>query len=63
MLDNKVTYASFKNVREFRKNKEGLVAGRFDVDEIELRVYNGDGAQWIRQQNSGECIDALDCFH
>lgn len=63
VLDNKVAYASFENVRDFRKNKEGLVASRFDVDEIELRVYNGDGAQWIRQQNSEECIDVLDSFH
>ena len=62
-LDNKVAYASFENVREFHKNKEGLVASRFDVDEIELRVYNGDGAQWIRQQNSDACIDVLDSFH
>ena len=63
VLDNKVAYASFENVREFRKNKEGLVASRFDVDEIELRIYNGDGAQWIRQQNSDACIDVLDSFH
>lgn len=63
VLDNKVAYASFENVREFRKTKEGVVASRFDVDEIELRVYNGDGAQWIRQINSDECIDVLDCFH
>ena len=63
VLDNKVAYASFESVREFHKTKEGVVASRFDVDEIELRVYNGDGAQWIRHINSDECIDVLDCFH
>lgn len=63
ILDNKVAYASFENAKEFRKHKEGLVASRFDVDEIELRVYNGDGANWIRQRNSAHCIDVLDCFH
>lgn len=63
VLDNKVAYASFESVREFHKAKEGVVASRFDVDEIELRVYNGDGAQWIRHLNSDDCIDVLDCFH
>ena len=63
VLDNKVAYASFENVKSFRKNKEGLVASRFDVDEIELRVYNGDGANWIRQKNGAHCIDVLDKFH
>lgn len=63
VLDNKVAYASFENAKTFRKNKEGLVASRFDVDEIELRVCNGDGANWIRQKNSTHCIDVLDKFH
>lgn len=63
VLDNKVAYASFENAKTFRKNKEGLVASRFDVDEIELRVYNGDGANWIRQKNSTQCINVLDKFH
>ena len=62
-LDNKIAYASFENVKTFRKNKEGLVASRFDVDEIALRVCNGDGANWIRQKNSTHCIDVLDKFH
>lgn len=63
ILDNKVAYASFENAREFRKHKEGLVASRFDVEQVQLRVYNGDGANWIRQENSKHCIDVLDCFH
>lgn len=63
VLDNKVAYASFENAKTFRKNKEGLVASRFDVDEIELRVCNGDGANWIRHKNSENCIDVLDKFH
>lgn len=63
VLDNKVAYASFENAKTFRKNKEGLVASRFDVDEIELRVCNGDGANWIRQKNSTNRIDVLDKFH
>lgn len=63
ILDNKVAYASFENAKTFRKNKEGLVASRFDVDEIELRVCNGDGANWIRHKNNEQSIDVLDKFH
>lgn len=62
-LDNKIAYASFENAKSFRRNKEGLVASRFAVDEIELRVCNGDGANWIRQKNNTHCIDVLDKFH
>ncbi len=62
-LDNKIAYASFENAAEFRKSKEGLVASRFDVKGIQLRVHNGDGASWIRRENSQTCIDVLDEFH
>lgn len=62
-LDNKVAYASFESAQDFMKNKEGLVASRFNVDEIELRVINGDGAQWIRKHGDANCISVLDKFH
>lgn len=63
VLDHKIAYASFKSAKEFRKVKEGLVASRFDVNQIQLRVCNGDGASWIRNKNSENCIDVLDEFH
>ena len=62
-LDNKVAYASFDEATEFKKNKEGVLASRFKVDEIELRVINGDGAQWIQKRSDVECISVLDKFH
>lgn len=62
-LDCKIAYASFENAREFQKNKEGIVASRFNVDEIDLRVINGDGAQWIQKHGDTDCISVLDAFH
>ena len=62
-LDNKVAYASFDEATEFKKNKEGILASRFNVDEIELRVINGDGAQWIQKRSDVACISVLDAFH
>ena len=62
-LDCKVAYASFESAREFQRNKEGVVASRFNVDEVELRVINGDGAQWIQRHGDADCISVLDQFH
>ena len=62
-LDNKAAYAAFESAGDFRKNKEGLIASRFNVDEIELRVINGDGAQWIQKRPGVKCICVLDKFH
>lgn len=62
-LDNKVAYAAFESAGDFRKNKEGLLASRFNVDEIDLRVINGDGAQWIQKRPGVKCICVLDKFH
>ena len=63
ILDNKVAYATFDSVRNFRRHKEGLVASRFDTAGIERRIVNGDGAQWIQKQKDGKTIPVLDKFH
>ena len=63
ILDNKIAYASFDPVSAFRKAKEGLVASRFDVNGIELRIVNGDGAQWIQKKNGVKTIPVLDKYH
>ncbi len=63
ILNNKIAYAGFKPVGEFRRNKEGLIASRFDVDGIKLRVVNGDGAGWIQKQKRKNTIMVLDAYH
>ena len=62
-LSNKLAYAAFEGSAEFKRNKEGLVGSRFNVDEIELRVINGDGAQWIQKRPDVACISVLDKYH
>ena len=62
-LDNKIAHAAFESAAEFKRNKEGIVASRFNIDEIELRVINGDGAQWIQQRPDVACISVLDKYH
>ena len=63
ILDNKVATAGFMPVTEFRKQKEGLIASVFAVDEIELRVINGDGGSWTQQKQAEDRICVLDAFH
>ena len=61
-LHNKVAYASFESAADYREHKEGLIASRYDVDRIELRIRNGDGAGWV--QGFGKTgINVLDVYH
>jgi len=63
-LTNKVACANFESVSGFVKRKEGVIAGAYNVDEIEVRFLNGDGAAWIKQSKSGENVHIqLDQFH
>lgn len=63
ILDNKVANAGFCTVKEFMEQTEGVIAGHYAVDEIELRVRNGDGANWINHGTGSEHINVLDKFH
>lgn len=62
-LDNKVAYASFENAQTFAAHKEGVIANHYAVDEIELRVSNGDGGSWIKSVHGESKIRVLDTFH
>ena len=61
-LHNKIAYTSFDSSAEYRKRKEGLVASRFNVEGIELRIRNGDGAGWVQGFGNAD-INILDVFH
>ena len=61
-LHNKAAYTSFDSAAEYRERKEGLVASRFNVKGIELRIRNGDGAGWVQGFGNAD-INVLDVFH
>ena len=63
-LTNKVAATNFESAPKFHKCTEGIVANSFDVDEIEIRIVNGDGANWIKQHTHDDtaCFQ-LDTFH
>jgi len=61
---DKVAYAGFEGVSEFSAGFEGVIAGHFNVDEIEKRVLNGDGAEWIKRSIIDESVHyQLDKYH
>ena len=62
-LDCKVAHASFEPAKKFREIKEGVIASRYDVKKIQLRIINGDGANWIQKKGKANCICVLDKFH
>lgn len=63
-LAGKVACASFESIGEFYKRKEGVIAERYNVDEIGMRILNGDGASWIKHSITSENVHyQLDPFH
>jgi len=63
-LTNKVACANFESAGKFQKRKEGVIAGTYNTDEIEIRFLNGDGAVWIRRGMADAAVHfQLDPFH
>jgi hypothetical protein len=63
-LSNKVVCANFEYAGKFIRRKEGAIAAVYNVDEIETRFLNGDGAAWIKQSIPDETVHfQLDPFH
>ena len=63
-LSNKVACANFEGVGKFVKRKEGAIASMYNVNEIEHRILNGDGAEWIKKSIADEdTYFQLDPFH
>ena len=63
-LTNKVACANFEGVEEFMKRKDGVIAETYNVDEIDMRMLGGDGANWIRRSLTDETVHfQLDAYH
>jgi hypothetical protein len=63
-LIGKVACANFEGIDSFFSRKEGVIAETYNVDEIDKRVVNGDGANWIKRSVTDETVHyQLDTFH
>jgi hypothetical protein len=62
-LDGKVVTAGFEKASEFQKKREAMIAAEYNLDEVQLRFMNGDGASWIKKTQDKETVFQLDPFH
>lgn len=61
---NKTACAQFGKSKEFKKLWEAKVAERYNVDEIGVRIVNGDGDPWIKPDLGRDGVHfQLDPFH
>lgn len=62
-LNEKVAIAGFAKSKEFQACREAVIANKFNLDEVETRILNGDGGGWIKKVKDKETIFQLDPFH
>ena len=62
-LDGKVVVAGFSKAKEFQAYREAAIAEKYNTDEIEIRLMNADGAEWIKHLNEADTVFQLDPFH
>lgn len=62
-LVNKKVIAGMEPAEKFNKKTEALLQSTFNIDSIQLRILNGDGAEWISNTYNPERVFQLDRFH
>ena len=62
-LVNKTMMAGMEKSDEFHRKREALIEKKYNADEIQQRILNGDGGSWIKEPYDPEAIFQLDRFH
>ncbi len=62
-LDGKVVVAGFSTSSEFQAYREAAIAEIYNMDEVELRIMNADGAEWVKNICDSDTVFQLDPFH
>ena len=62
-LENKVVVAGFSKAKEFQEYREAAIAREFNLDEVDQRILNADGASWIKKVKDKSTCFQLDPFH
>ncbi len=55
--------AGMEKSDEFHRKREALIEKKYNADEIQQRILNGDGGSWIKEPYDPEVIFQLDRFH
>jgi hypothetical protein len=59
----KTAHAGIETALEFQRKQRGVIAEKYNIDEIEMRILNGDGAKWITSDANDEVYCQLDPYH
>ena len=62
-LVGKTMLAGMEPSRLFHEKREALIEKKYDVDEIQQRILNGDGGSWIKETYDPDAIFQLDRYH
>ena len=62
-LVGKTVMAGMEKSKEFHEKREALIENKYNVDEIQQRILNGDGGSWIKEPYDPETIFQLDRYH
>ena len=62
-LEDKVVVAGFSKAKEFQEYREAAIAQEFNLDEVDQRILNADGASWIKKVKDKSTCFQLDPFH
>jgi hypothetical protein len=63
---NPLYMAGFEDADKFYEKKEGQIGSVYNLDEIDVRLINGDGGSWVQGfgvRSSAACHLQLDPFH
>ena len=64
VVHNKTACVGFHNSQDFKKLWEASVTQLYNIDEIKVRIVNGDGDPWIKPDPGEEGVHfQLDPFH
>lgn len=62
-LSDKVVVAGFEGAKEFHEYREAAIAEKYNLDEVNERILNADGASWIKKVKDKSTCFQLDPFH
>lgn len=59
----KMAFAGYMKPEEFKVLRDAVVAEKYNIDKIQYRVLNGDGAAWINEHDTEGTLFQLDPYH
>lgn len=62
-LPEKVVVAGFEEAKKFHEYREAVIAKKYNLDEVNERILNADGASWIKKVKDKSTRFQLDPFH